>query len=119
MGYQSERLRRLVLGNKNWDLEIVKRPRCRGIYPEDVEPPLMPAFNVLLKRLVVERYRLALSQSQIVERLRMSVGNLRNDDLSGDGQFDDDAFGKQNTLRSAGFSKIKTGVLRIHFSNSF
>jgi transposase len=38
-----------------WTIEIVKRPRKWGWYPEDVEPKVMPRFTVLKRRWVVER----------------------------------------------------------------
>ena len=55
MGYRGERLRQWVLANTDWELEIVQKPRRWGWYPEDVEPPPMPAFTVLKRRWVVER----------------------------------------------------------------
>lgn len=55
MGYRGERLRQWMVANTNWELEIVQRPRRWGWYPEDVEPPPMPAFTVLKRRWVVER----------------------------------------------------------------
>jgi len=55
MAYRGERLRQWILENTDWELEIVQRPRRWGWYPEDVEPPLMPAFTVLKRRWVVER----------------------------------------------------------------
>lgn len=55
MGYRGERLRQWVSENTDWELEIVKKPSRWGWYPEDVEPPPMPAFPVLKRRWVVER----------------------------------------------------------------
>lgn len=37
-----------------WTVEIVKGPSKWGRYPVDVEPPPMPRFTVLPRRLVVE-----------------------------------------------------------------
>lgn len=55
MGYRGEGLRQWVVINTDWELEIVKKPSSWGRYPEDVEPPSMPAFTVLKRRWVVER----------------------------------------------------------------
>lgn len=55
MGYRGEGLRQSVVINTDWELEIVKKPSRWGWYPEDVEPPPMPAFTVLKRRWVVER----------------------------------------------------------------
>jgi len=55
MGYRGERLRQWILANTDWELEIVKKPSRWGWYPENVEPPPMPAFTVLKRRWVVER----------------------------------------------------------------
>lgn len=55
MGYRGERLRQWIEKCGKWKLEIVKRPRRWGRYPENVEPPPMPAFTVLPRRWVVER----------------------------------------------------------------
>ena len=55
MGYRGEKLRQWILANTDWELEIVQKPRRWGWYPEDVEPPPMPAFTVLKRRWVVER----------------------------------------------------------------
>jgi len=55
MGYRGERLRQWILANTDWELEIVQRPRRWGWFPEDVEPPPMPAFTLLKRRWVVER----------------------------------------------------------------
>jgi putative transposase len=55
MGYRGERLKIWIEQVCQWKLEIVKRPRRWGWYPEDVEPPPMPAFTVLPRRWVVER----------------------------------------------------------------
>ena len=55
MGYRGEKLRQWIAANTDWELEIVKKPSRWGWYPEDVEPPLMPAFTVLKRRWVVER----------------------------------------------------------------
>lgn len=41
--------------NLGWMIEIVKRPRKWGWYPEDVEPKTMPRFSVLKRRWVVGR----------------------------------------------------------------
>ena len=55
MSYRGEKLRQWILANIDWELEIVQKPRRWGWYPEDVEPPPMPAFTVLKRRWVVER----------------------------------------------------------------
>lgn len=55
MGYRGERLKQWLEKFGKWKLEIVKRPRRWGWYPEDVEPPPMPSFTVLPRRWVVER----------------------------------------------------------------
>ncbi len=55
MGYRGEGLREWIQANTDWELEIVKKPSRWGWYPEDVEPPPMPAFTVLKRRWVVER----------------------------------------------------------------
>ena len=55
MGYRGTDLKNWIEQICKWELEIVKRPRRWGWYPEDVEPPLMPAFTVLPRRWVVER----------------------------------------------------------------
>ena len=55
MGYRGEKLRQWILANTDWELEIVQKPQRWGWYPEDVEPPPMPAFTVLKRRWVVER----------------------------------------------------------------
>lgn len=55
MGYRGERLKQWMEKFGKWKLEIVKRPRRWGWYPEDVEPPPMPLFTVLPRRWVVER----------------------------------------------------------------
>jgi putative transposase len=38
-----------------WTVEVVRKPRRWGWYPEGVTPPPMPAFTVLKRRWVVER----------------------------------------------------------------
>lgn len=55
MAYRGEKLRQWIVANTDWDLEIVQKPRRGGWYPEDVEPPPMPAFTVLKRRWMVER----------------------------------------------------------------
>ncbi len=55
MAYRGEGLRQWLIKNTDWELEIVNKPRRWGWYPEDVEPPPMPAFTVLKRRWVVER----------------------------------------------------------------
>lgn len=55
MGYRGEDLKNWIEQVCQWKLEIVKRPRRWGWYPEDVEPPPMPLFTVLPRRWVVER----------------------------------------------------------------
>jgi transposase len=51
MGYRGERWRQWVLANTDWELEIVQRPRRWGWYPEDVEPPPMPALRGAEKKM--------------------------------------------------------------------
>lgn len=55
MGYRGEQLKLWIEQVCKWKLEIVKRPRKCGWYPEDVEPEPMPAFTILPRRWVVER----------------------------------------------------------------
>lgn len=55
MGYRGKDLKNWIEQELQWRLEIVKRPRKWGWYPEDVEPASMPAFTVLPRRWVVER----------------------------------------------------------------
>lgn len=55
MGYRGAEFKQWIKEFCKWKLEIVKRPRRWGRYPEDVEPPMMPAFTVLKRRWVVER----------------------------------------------------------------
>ncbi len=55
MGYRGTELKNWIEQVCQWKLEIVKRPRRWGWYPEDVEPPPMPSFTVLPRRWVVER----------------------------------------------------------------
>lgn len=55
MGYRGADLKNWIEHDCRWQLEIVKRPRKWGWYPEDVEPPPMPIFTVLKRRWVVER----------------------------------------------------------------
>ena len=55
MGYRGEDLKNWIEQVCQWKLEIVKRPRRWGRYPEDVEPKPLPAFTVLPRRWVVER----------------------------------------------------------------
>lgn len=55
MGYRGEDLKNWIDQVCKWKLEIVKRPRRWGWYPEDVEPVPMPVFTVLPRRWVVER----------------------------------------------------------------
>ena len=55
MGYRGERLKQWIEKFGKWKLEIVKRPRKWGRYPENVEPKPLPAFTVLPRRWVVER----------------------------------------------------------------
>jgi transposase len=50
MAYRGQRLRTWVAEACGWPLEVVERPRRRGWYPVDVEPPPMPAFTVLPRR---------------------------------------------------------------------
>ena len=55
MGYRGAELKNWIEQDCGWKLEIVTRPRRWGWYPEDVEPPPIPAFTVLKRRWVVER----------------------------------------------------------------
>lgn len=55
MGCRGEDLKNWIEQVCQWKLEIVKRPRRWGWYPEDVEPPPIPLFTVLPRRWVVER----------------------------------------------------------------
>jgi putative transposase len=54
MGYQGKTMQWLA-DHLKCVVEIVKKPRRWGWYPEGVEPPPMPAFTVLKRRWVVER----------------------------------------------------------------
>ena len=51
LGYRGERLRQWISANSDWELEIVKKPSRWGRYPEDIEPPPMPAFKGVLENL--------------------------------------------------------------------
>lgn len=55
MAYRGDFVR-WVEGELHWSVQIVQHPRRWGWYPEDVEPPPIPAsFTVLPRRWVVER----------------------------------------------------------------
>lgn len=54
MGYRGEVIN-WIKEQLGWTIEVVQRPSKWGRYPVDVEPPAMPRFTVLPRRLVVER----------------------------------------------------------------
>lgn len=54
MGYRGEVIK-WIKEQLGWTIEVVKRTSKWGRYPVDVEPPPMPRFTVLPRRLVVER----------------------------------------------------------------
>ena len=65
----------------DWELEIVQKPQRWGWYPENVEPPPMPAFTVLKSRWVVEHtFAWVMSKPHIVKTLRVFGDEQREND---------------------------------------
>jgi putative transposase len=54
-GYNAKDCLAWVEASLGWTVEVVRKPRRWGWYPEGVTPPPMPAFTVLKRRWVVER----------------------------------------------------------------
>lgn len=54
-GYSGPSLKGWLLEHYGCNLQIIQRPRRWGRYPADVEPPEMPAFQILPHRWIVER----------------------------------------------------------------
>lgn len=54
-GYTGPTLKKWLEEHFECSLQIIQKPRRWGRYPEGVEPPPMPAFQILPYRWVVER----------------------------------------------------------------
>jgi transposase len=54
-GYNAKEWLAWVEATLGWTVEVVRKPRRWGWFPEGVKPPPMPAFTVVKRRWVVER----------------------------------------------------------------
>ena len=119
MAYRGERLRQWILANTDWELEIVQKPRRSRLVSGGCRTAIDAAFHGSQTKMGGRaNLCLARSVSATLERLRISAKEQRNDDLSGDEQFNVEAIGKQNSVRSTKSAKAETKALRKHFLNS-